>query len=127
MTNEQKIQACAQAAHDANRAYCQVIGDHKQVPWDQAAPWQRAACIKGVTGVLKGNTPEQSHEAWVKDQKAGGWKHGPVKDAYRKEHPCILPYKQLPAEQRAKDSLYIAVVSAMAAALGLEMKGGGNG
>ncbi len=124
MTNDQKIQACAQAAHDANRAYCQTIGDHTQFPWDQAPPWLRAASIKGVTGVLKGNTPEQSHEVWVKNMKAGGWTYGPAKDTYRRAHPSIVPYSKLPAEQRAKDVLYTAVVSAMAAALGLERKGG---
>ncbi len=126
MTTDQKIQACAQAAHDASRAYCQTIGDHTQVPWDQAAPWQRAHCIKGVTGALKGETPAQSHEAWKKMMKDCDWRYGPEKDAYRKEHPSIAPYSKLPAEQRAKDVLYIAVVSAMAKALGLEMTGGGT-
>jgi hypothetical protein len=47
------------------------------------------------------------------DKEADGWKHGPVKDPEKKEHPCMVPYGQLPAEQRAKDYLFIAVVKAM--------------
>jgi hypothetical protein len=40
--------------------------------------------------------------------------YGEVKDAEKKTHPCIVPYKDLPPEQQAKDHLFKAVVSALA-------------
>lgn len=43
-------------------------------------------------------------------------KFGPVKDPERKEHPCFVPYDQLPAAQRAKDHIFNAVVRAVLAA-----------
>jgi hypothetical protein len=74
------------------------------------------AC-NGVAGALAGNTPEQSHEGWLAEKRAAGWKYGPVKDPDRKEHPCFVPYADLPPAQRAKDGVYLAVVRAVAESL----------
>lgn len=64
------IEACARAAHEANRAYCIAIGDASQVAWDDAPEWQRSSARNGVVGALNGNTPEQSHEGWLAEKKA---------------------------------------------------------
>ena len=55
-------------------------------------------------------TPEQSHESWYKVKEAEGWKYGEVKDMEKKEHPCFLPYEELPDEQKAKDYLFRTTV-----------------
>ena len=47
-----------------------------------------------------------------------GWTYGTVKDAEAKTHPCLLPYSELPQEQKIKDQLFISVVMASAKALG---------
>jgi hypothetical protein len=112
------LEACARATHEANRAYCLAIGDASQPSWDDAPEWQRSSARNGVSGALAGNTPEQSHEGWTAEKLAAGWKYGPVKDPERKEHPCMVPYDQLPAEQRGKDALFVGVARSMAAALG---------
>jgi len=116
--DELGIEACARAAHEANRAYCIALGDNSQLPWDEAPDWQRASAIAGAVGVLvHGNSPEQSHESWLAHKAATGWKYGPVKDPERKEHPCFLPYVELPPAQRAKDAIFVSVVQAVAKAL----------
>ena len=114
-----RIIACARAAHEANRAYCIAIGDTSQPSWDDAPDWQKTSAINGVKGVLDGNTPEQSHGSWLKEKADTGWKYGAVKDPDKKEHPCFVPYAELPPEQRAKDDVYVAVVGAMSKALDL--------
>jgi RyR domain len=114
---DHRLLACARAAHEANRAYCIAMGDTSQVGWDAAPEWQRTSAINGVTRALAGDTPEQLHESWVSEKRAAGWKHGPVKNPESKEHPCILPYSELPPEQRAKDDIFLAVVQAMAVAI----------
>jgi len=53
------------------------------------------------------------HEAWLAEKERDGWKFGPVKDAERKEHPCFLPFSELPQEQRVKDYLFQAIVRAL--------------
>lgn len=113
------IEACARAGHEANRAYCIAIGDTSQPSWEDAPEWQKSSARKGVGGAIAGNTPKQSHESWLAEKQATGWKYGPVKDPEKKEHPCFVPYGELPPEQRAKDHLYVTVVRAMAGALGI--------
>jgi hypothetical protein len=111
------IVAAARAAHEANRAYCQALGDLSQPAWEQAPEWQTKSAFNGVLGVINGNSPEQSHESWLAEKQATGWKYGPVKDPEKKEHPCFVPYAELPPEQRAKDLLYVTVVRAVLTAL----------
>ncbi len=111
------VEACARAAHEANRAYCLAIGDSSQPSWEEAPTWQRESAIAGVDGAISGNTPEQSHTGWMRQKMDDGWIFGPVKDPLKKEHPCMVAYGALPPEQRAKDALFLAVVRAMAEAL----------
>lgn len=109
-------EACARAAHEMNRVYCLTIGEH-QPSWEEAPEWAKESARKGVAGALAGNTPEQSHRGWLDEKERTGWKYGPVKDAAAKTHPCMVPYAELPAEQRAKDTLFLMSVRALHAAL----------
>lgn len=70
----------ARVCHEVNRAYCAAMGDTSQVPWDEAPGWQRVSAMNGVDGVLQGNSPEESHQAWCDHKLAEGWTYGPVKD-----------------------------------------------
>lgn len=113
MTNEQ----IARITHEVNRAYCQSIGDDSQVAWDEAPDWQRSSAMNGVDGIRAGviTKPEESHESWLAEKAATGWKYGPVKNSETKEHPCFVPYNELPPAQRVKDALFFAVVRAATA------------
>ncbi len=118
--HEMMIEACAAAAHEANRTWCRAHGDHSQPAWVDAPDWQKSSAVNGVAGVLSGNGPEQSHESWLREKAATGWKHGPVKDPAKKEHPCFVPYADLPPEQKAKDDIFIDTVKAVASALRMD-------
>jgi len=108
------IQDIARVTHEANRAYCATIGDDSQVPWADAPDWQKESAIKGVQFVIAGDfSPRKSHESWLAEKSATGWKYGPVKDAEAKTHPCFVPYDELPPEQKAKDALFGAVAMAL--------------
>ena len=108
----------AQVCHEANRAFCESIGDASQKPWDDAEEWQRDSALRGVGFALSHpDAPASSqHDAWLADKERDGWKFGPVKDASIKEHPCMVPYEALPIEQRLKDHLFRAIVRAFAEA-----------
>lgn len=105
----------AEACYEANRAYAASLGDNSFGPWKDAPDWQKETNINGVLFHLKNldASPGQSHESWMAEKVATGWKLGPVKDPEKKEHPCMVPYEELPAEQRFKDSLFIAIVHAL--------------
>lgn len=106
----------ARLCHEVNRAYCAMLGDHSQPAWADAPEWQRASAIAGVRFALDNPDakPEDSHNSWLAEKRATGWTYGPVKDPEKKEHPCFVPYDQLPLEQRAKDRLFLATVRALA-------------
>lgn len=101
-------EAIARAAHEINRAYCAALGDVTQPAWEDAPAWQKSSALAGVDMHLANPdaTPEDSHASWLAQKLAEGWKYGPVKDVAKKEHPCCVPYAELPAEQKAKDYLF---------------------
>ena len=104
--------AIAMMCHAINAAYCQSLGDDSQPTWDDTPESHKQSLIAGVEMHLANPdaTPEQSHESWYKVKEAEGWKYGEVKDMEKKEHPCFLPYDELPIEQKAKDYLFRATV-----------------
>ena len=110
----------ARVTYEANRAYCEAtLFDYSFLPWDAAPLWQQETNVAGVLGILDGSitTDEQSHASWLAVKVAEGWTYGPIKDPVAKTHPCMVPYAQLPAEQRRKDALFRAVVHALSADL----------
>lgn len=108
-----KVARIAYLAHEANRAYCFSTGDNSQPFWEDAPAWQRVSAITGVLAHLeKDMSAERSHEIWMKHKEKEGWVYGPVKDPVRKEHPCMVPYSELPEQQRIKDAIFSAVVKA---------------
>ena len=111
MEKEQIARVC----HEVNRAYCQALGDNSQPPWEEAPDWMKTSAMNGVNlHIADPNAgPEASHESWMAEKEAAGWKFGPVKDADLKEHPCMVPFKELPKDQQAKDFIFRAVVHSL--------------
>lgn len=98
----------AKIAHELNKAYCESIGDNSQPDWEDAPDWQKKSAINGVEFHLNNPnaTPSASHESWLKQKTEEGWKYGKVKNPEMKEHPCFVPYSELPTEQKAKDYIF---------------------
>lgn len=103
----------ARICHEANRAYCLMLGDTSQPRWEDAPEWQRESAIAGVFHHLDGaiTSPEESHQSWMAHKLDAGWVYGPVKDPAAKTHPCLVPYSELPEEQRMKDAIFTAIVA----------------
>lgn len=109
------ITEIAQVSHEINKAFCESIGDKTQTGWDEAPEWQKDSAIIGVQFHLDNPnaSPSASHESWLKQKEQDGWKYGEVKDAEKKEHPCFVPYEQLPVQQQSKDYLFKQVVHSL--------------
>ena len=46
---------------------------------------------------------ENAHEIWAFQRKSEGWTYGPVRDDAKRQTPCLVPYEQLPEEEKAYD------------------------
>jgi hypothetical protein len=112
---EIRVRAIARVAYEANRGYCQALGDDSFLPWEEAPAWQQDTCIEGVRFHMEhpGAGPEAFHESWLEQKRREGWKYGPVKNPETKEHPCMVAYHDLPTEQKAKDYIFRGVVRAL--------------
>ena len=89
--------------------------------WQAAPDWQRESAINGVRFHRENPDagPEASHENWKREKDADGWTYGPEKRPDLKQHPCMVPFRELPYEQQLKDVLFRAIVHA----LSLEISG----
>lgn len=46
---------------------------------------------------------ENVHEVWAAGRIKDGWSYGAVRNDERKETPCLVPYSELPEEEKAYD------------------------
>ncbi len=119
------ISEIAKVCHEINKTYCEFLGDFSQTSWETAPQWQKDSAIKGVQfHVRNPDAPASaSHTSWLIEKEATGWVYGPIKDADKKEHPCIVPFVELPREQQLKDHLFRSVVHQLMSSLPVYNKG----
>ena len=43
------------------------------------------------------------HEVWAQTRIAQGWKYGPERNDAEKRHPMLIPYEDLPEEEKVYD------------------------
>lgn len=106
--SEAIIEQAAKLCHEVNRIYCESHGDTSQPIWDEAPDWQKSSAMAGVR-MLANNpdaTPEDSHVSWMAQKRIDGWVYGVEKNERLKKHPCMVPYEDLPKQQRYKDALF---------------------
>ena len=46
---------------------------------------------------------ENAHDLWAAQRLADGWTLGPRRDDALKQHPCLVPYAQLPESEKRYD------------------------
>lgn len=46
---------------------------------------------------------ENTHDLWALERMAQGWKYGSKRDDAAKEHPCLVPYADLPDSEKRFD------------------------
>jgi hypothetical protein len=114
------VALAAAVAHAANAQFCRTLGDASQPPWMKAPAWQKTSALEGVVFHVREfkatgqwPAPSASHASWLRQKENEGWRYGPVKDAALKQHPCCVPFDQLPPAQQAKDYLFGSIVRAL--------------
>jgi len=124
----------ARACHSAWYAYTVLALGEEGQPWESAPEWQRESILSVVgfwdfsvvlqfpdeipspeivSDWARSELPSLSHENWAKARKEAGWVYGEVKDADKKTHPCLVPYNDLPKNQRMKDTVVLEAYLAL--------------
>lgn len=107
-----EIETIAHVAHAANSAFCEVHGD-PVISWADG----RHSSINSVEFLIANpDAPDSAfHDAWCSQKWADGWTYAPLRDNVLKQHPCLVPFSDLPPHQQAKDRLFQAIVRVLAA------------
>jgi hypothetical protein len=46
---------------------------------------------------------ENTHDVWAAQRIKDGWSYGPQRDDATKQHPCLVPYADLPEAEKEYD------------------------
>ena len=49
------------------------------------------------------NIAKNVHEVWAQSRMKEGWIYGEERNDVLKTHPCLIPYEELPEEEKAYD------------------------
>ena len=101
----------AKIARNIDRMYCASINDTIPEMWERCTESEKDKTLRGISYHLQNDlSPEDSHMNWVKQKIAEGWCYDMNYDPVLKLSPHLIPYNQLPVEQRAKDHIFRALV-----------------
>jgi ryanodine receptor 2 len=64
-----------------------------------------------------------THEVWAQQRLQQGWRYGPVRNDARKEHPCLVPYDELPESEKDVDRRAVMATLKAIQALGYQVGG----
>ena len=59
--------------------------------------------LPGSIAPLIEKLAKHNHDVWANQRLAQGWKYGPERNDQRMEHPCLVPYQQLPEVEKEID------------------------
>lgn len=82
-------------------------------PWEQRDEKFRKQFVAIIDKYLKQDklpTPEEAHDSWMQSYFDMGWKYGETRDVGNKTHPDLLPFNELPQDERDKDAIFLAFV-----------------
>jgi hypothetical protein len=72
-------------------------------PWTPDPASLAAAPLPASFDALVERLARRAHDVWGAARLAEGWRWGPQRDDARREHPCLVPFDALPAEEQEYD------------------------
>ena len=69
---------------------------------------------------------EHNHNVWSRGRLDSGWTLGPQRDDAKKQHPCLIPYNELPESEREVDRQTAREILKAIVALGFRIEKSGG-
>ena len=99
LTDEDLARICHEA-HLALRIGLNSSAD--DMHFDALPQERKDVVISQVRLIRAGKSPDEVHQAWVDHQLEHGWRWGISRNLIQKTHPNLVPYGDLPVEEKAK-------------------------
>lgn len=61
------------------------------------------------------------HDRWMAEKVQSGWRYGLPRDDAKKLHPCLVPWEELPEEEKDKDRQAVRQIPELLAQAGFEI------
>jgi hypothetical protein len=94
----------AEHLQESNRQQADVIGAKLKAVGCCVAPlsdWSEPL-FEFTTGEIE-RLARLEHDRWMNGRVRDGWRYGARRDDAAKTHPCLVPYEELPADERDKN------------------------
>lgn len=94
----------------------------------QPAPYQPRPIDTSATQLsddlnqLSETLAANAHDVWAAQRLREGWQYGPVRDDELMQHPCLVPYGQLPEAEKAYDRKLVSETLRAILILGYEIR-----
>jgi len=110
--DENAIWNIAKIVWEADKGFVEMASLIEVPHWEEAEDWQRDKVCSDVAYLLEyENAPESAlHDIWVDAMREHGWKHGEKIDKEQHTHPHLLPYNELPIEEKIRNNLMWTLV-----------------
>lgn len=112
--NEKKVKEIARLIYEATRLEAdwsrRSVVPEKWEERDKKFRDQFINIIIKYSSLEKLPTPTEAHQSWMSDYFKMGWKYGEKRDVVKKTHPDLLPFDELPRDERDKDAIFLACV-----------------
>ncbi len=78
--------------------------------------------LPSYIGELIERISENIHEVWSSQRISDGWTYGEARDDINLRHPCLVPYDELPEEEKLYDRRTVTETIKYILALGYEIR-----
>lgn len=111
LTYDELIDFALSLVHNANAVLKSANGEKHEELADMD-PARKESIRNAIKYALENDTsPEESHISWLEAQEKLGYVYGPVIDRVALQHPCMVPYNQLPEAQKTKDAMFVSIIN----------------
>ena len=104
----------AEIIYEATRLEA-MWSDRSIVPekWNKRDDGFRKQFVNTIGQYLKQEklpTPKEAHDSWIIAYEKMGWKYGKKRDVVKKTHPDLIPFEQLPKDEKDEDAIFLMCV-----------------
>jgi len=111
----QKTERAAEVVQEVVKTFSHFAKIEEVPSYKDLDPISRESLINSVAFITDNNITENKpiHDIWLEKMLKMGWTYGKDFDLEKKTHPSLVPFSNLPPEERAVDKLFRSVLKSI--------------